>query len=91
LIEIAKQKKTPKGMMTLYRKFKSQGLTSDQIRKETRRREPADRLAGLKRKVADLTGSLRSLSPGEGSSDSDMVSLQPLLNELSAELDRLLK
>lgn len=38
LVEIAKQKKTSKGMMARFRKDKAQGMTSAQVRKETRAR-----------------------------------------------------
>jgi ParB family chromosome partitioning protein len=88
LIEIAKQKKTPKGMLSLFRKYQAQGMTSDQVRKETRtKRAPVDKSLRIKDSITDLTASLRNSTD---LSAEDLAGLQPLLVELSAVVNGLL-
>lgn len=85
LIEIAKQKKTEKGMATLFRKYKAQGMTSDQVRKETRvRKTPTERIARFKDGIIGLTASLRKINEADQLSAEELADLQPLLVELIA-------
>lgn len=73
LVEIAKQKKTPKGMATLFRDFKVKGLTSDKVRSITRKRGPmADSLIN---DMETLAGRLKKAA-GEEFEEEEMTRLR---------------
>lgn len=86
LVEIAKQKKTAKGMATLFRDFKTRGLTSDSVRSITRKKRGpvADSLIN---DVEALAGRLRKMTGNDELEAEEMTRLKQSFALLRGVMD----
>lgn len=88
LVEIAK-KKTPKGMKSLYERYKAKGLTRDEIR-EAVKRPRGEKIDVAKKAIGGLALKLEKISQATAWSDGDRELLRGELERLKSIVDRML-